>query len=170
VPAVKRDLPPEVVAVFDNFRTCELTTVAKDGTPTTWPAMPFYRPEQGTFLFSTSVGLPQKAYNVRRNPKVCLLFSDATGSGLVSPPTVLVQGDAECPDELAMEFEGMEEFARRAYERQPFSRHYGMDPISRRLFGWYYLRLLIHVTPHRVVWWPDGDLTRAPEEVAAHVA
>jgi hypothetical protein len=159
------DLPPDVLAVLDQFRTCELTTIGKDGTPTTWPAFPFYRPAQGVFLFSTSVGLPQKAYNIRRNPKVALLFSDPTASGLVAPPTVLVQGDAECPDELVQEFEGLDEYARRAFERQPFSRHYGADPISRRLFGWYYLRLLIQVVPRRVRWWPHGDGSQPAEEV-----
>jgi hypothetical protein len=166
----KIPLPDEVVAVFDEFRTCELTTIGKDGTPTTWPALPFYRHEQGDFYFSTSAGLPQKAYNIRRNPKVSLLFSDATASGLVSPPTVLVHGDAEAPDVLGMEFDGLEKYARRTLARQPFSRFYGIDPISRRLFGWYFLRLLIHVTPARVLWWPAGDLSRPPEEVAARVA
>jgi nitroimidazol reductase NimA-like FMN-containing flavoprotein (pyridoxamine 5'-phosphate oxidase superfamily) len=159
------DLPADIVEVFDSFRTCELTTLGKDGTPTTWPTLPLYRPDAGTFLFTTSIGLPQKAYNIRRDPRVCLLFSDATASGLADPPTVLVQGQASAPDELAMEFDGLEELARRAFERQPISRYYGIDPISRRLFGWYYLRLLIHVVPQRVRWWPKGDLFRPAEEL-----
>jgi nitroimidazol reductase NimA-like FMN-containing flavoprotein (pyridoxamine 5'-phosphate oxidase superfamily) len=159
------DLPGEVVEVFDSFRTCELATVGRDGTPTAWPALPLYRPETGTFLFTTSIGMPQKAYNIRREPRVSLLFSDATASGLTDPPLVLIQGDATAPDELATEFDGLEEIARRAYERQPVSRHYGVDPLSRRLFGWYYLRLLIHVVPRRVRWWPHGDLSGPPQEV-----
>jgi hypothetical protein len=163
------DLPADVVEVFDSFRTCELTTIGKDGTPTTWPALPLYRPETGRFLFTTSIGMPQKVYNIRRNHRVSLLFSDATASGLDDPLIVLVQGDATAPDELATEFDGLEEIARRAYERQPISRYYGIDPLSRRLFGWYYLRLLIHVVPRRVRWWPQGDLSRRPEEVH-HVA
>jgi hypothetical protein len=159
------DLPAHIVEVFDSFRTCELTTVGKDGTPTTWPALPLYRPETGRFLFTTSIGMPQKAYNIRRDPRVSLLFSDATASGLEEPPIVLVQGEATAPDALATGFDGLEEIARRAYERQPVSRYYGIDPLSRRLFGWYYLRLLIHVVPRRVRWWPQGDLARRPEEV-----
>jgi hypothetical protein len=43
---------------------------------------------------TSAIGLPNKAYNARRNPKVALLFSDPTGSGLPNPPTVVVQGDA----------------------------------------------------------------------------
>jgi hypothetical protein len=151
------DLPEDVLAVFDHFRTCELTTFGRAGTPITWPALPLYHPAEGTFLFSTSIGFPQKAYNVRRDAKVALLFSDATGSGLHAAPTVLVQGRATCPDELAPGFEGLDHYARRVLERQPVSRYYDAIPIARRAFGWYYLRLLIHVVPVRIHWWPAGD-------------
>jgi hypothetical protein len=41
-------------------------------------------------VITTSIGLPHKAYNVRRNPRVALLYSDPTGSGLDSRPEVLV--------------------------------------------------------------------------------
>ncbi len=30
-------LPPEVEEVFREFRTCEFSTVARDGTPIAWP-------------------------------------------------------------------------------------------------------------------------------------
>jgi hypothetical protein len=38
---------------------------------------------------------PERA---RRNPKVCLFFSDPVGSGLNNPPIVLVQGLATVRD------------------------------------------------------------------------
>ena len=75
------DLPPEVEEVFREFWTCELTTLAKDGTPVTWPVAFFFRPERGRFLISVTIGLPQKVFNIRRNPKVSLLFSNPTASG-----------------------------------------------------------------------------------------
>ena len=84
------DLPVQVRAVFEEFRTCEFSTLARDGTPITWPTLPFYQAASGTFLISTSIGLPQKAFNIRRNPTVSMLFSDPTGSSLVDPPAVLV--------------------------------------------------------------------------------
>src|ERR687885_1565128 len=101
-------LPAEVEAVFQNFRTCELTTIGKDGTPATWPVLPFWQPDRGRFLITTSVGFPQKAFNVRRNGRVSLLFSDPTASGLTRPPAVLVQGDAEAPDEVVTTVRGFE--------------------------------------------------------------
>jgi hypothetical protein len=128
------DLPPAIVEVFDSFRTCELTTIGKDGTPTTWPALPLFRPETRTFLFTTSIGLPQKAYNIRRDPRVCLLFSDATASGLSDPPTVL-QGRASAPDELAMEFDGLEEIARRSRSSTTRARRAPLPPSQRAALG-----------------------------------
>lgn len=43
------DLPPEVEAVFREFRTCEMSTLARDGAPITWPTLPFWRPDEGRF-------------------------------------------------------------------------------------------------------------------------
>jgi hypothetical protein len=164
------NLPPEVEAVLRAFRTCEFTTLARDGTPISWPTLPFYDEERGRVLITTSIGLPQKVFNVRRDPRVSLLFSDPTASGLVAPPAVLIQGDAEAPDEVATEIRGFEDALRQVYERQPASAAYGRNRLTRRLFDWYYMRLLIWVTPRRVVFWPEGDFSRAPKEVeVAHV-
>ena len=45
-------------------------------------------------------GLPQKAFNIRRNPKVSMLFSEPTGSGVAEPGAVLIQGDATAEDRI----------------------------------------------------------------------
>ncbi len=82
---------PEIEEVFREFRTCEYTTISRKGTPVTWPVVLLREKGTGRFIITTSIGLPQKAFNVRRNPKVSLLFSDPTGSGLENPPTVLVR-------------------------------------------------------------------------------
>ena len=158
------DFPPEVEAIFREFRTCEMSTLAKDGTPITWPVLPFWRPEEGRFLITTSVGLPQKAFNVRRNPHVSLLFSDPTASGLIHPPAVLVQGNAEAPDEVVTSIAAFKDEMRQVFQRQPASGMYSSNPFTRYLFDWYYMRLLIHVTPRRLLWWPEGDFRGAPLE------
>ena len=71
-------IPVTVEAVFREFRTCEFSTLAADGTPITWPMLPFWRPDTGQFMTTTSIGLPDKALNIGRNPRVSLLFSDPT--------------------------------------------------------------------------------------------
>jgi pyridoxamine 5'-phosphate oxidase-like protein len=159
------NLPPHVVSVFRAFRTCEFTTLAKDGTPVTWPTLPFFQPTTGRFLITTSIGLPDKVSNIRRNPRVSLLFSDPTASGLPNSPAVLVQGDAEAPDEVVTSFTGLEEQLRLAFERQPASTLYSSNVAMRYLFDWYYMRLLIHVSPRRILWWEHADFTQVPYEL-----
>lgn len=158
-------LPAEIETVFREFRTCEFTTLSRDGTPITWPVLPFYRPREGCFLITTSIGLPQKVFNVRRNPRVSLLFSEPTGSNLQSPPAVLVQGTAEAPDQIGTAVKGLEDELRMVFERQPAAAMYSSNPITRYFFDWYYMRLLIAVVPHRVFYWPDRDFGRIAEKV-----
>ena len=87
-------VPSEIEAVFREFRTCEFSTMAKDGTPITWPVATLLLREKRQLYMATSIGLPQKAFNIRRDSRVSMLFSDPTGSDLIDPPAVLVQGDA----------------------------------------------------------------------------
>lgn len=159
-------LPSEVDAVFREFRVCELTTLARDGTPTTWPTSARYQPEQMRFLITTSIGFPQKAFNIRRNSHVALLFSDPTGSGLVSPPAVLVQGDAVAPDNVVTSVEGLEDYWRDTiFRRQPATEALSSNAIMQKLMDWYYMRLLIFVTPRAILSWPAGDFTQPARKV-----
>ena len=158
-------LPAQITAVFREFRTCEFSTLAKDGTPITWPTVPFFNAEQGQFGIATSIALAQKAINIRRRPRVSLLFSDPTGSGLPDPPAVLVQGDATAPDEIITSFKGYEDQLRLIFERQPSGRLYSSNPLMRHLFDWYYMRLGMYITPCRIYWWEHGDFTCPPRDI-----
>ncbi|MGD8750077.1 MAG: pyridoxamine 5'-phosphate oxidase family protein [Anaerolineales bacterium] len=158
-------VPTEIEEVFHEFRTCEFSTLAKDGTPITWPVTTFFQSEQGRFFMATSIGLPRKAFNIRRNPRVSMLFSDPTGSGLSDPPSVLVQGNAESPDEVITWSDEIEKLGRIVTSRQPAGILYSSNPVMRLLFDWYYMRLAIYVTPHRILWWDNGDFTRTPHEL-----
>jgi hypothetical protein len=158
------DLPDEVLAVFREFRTCEFSTLAKDGTPLTWPTAARYEPEHGRFLLTTSIGFPQKAFNIRRTPRVSLLFSDPTGSGLIDPPAVLVQGDAEAPDTVVTSVAGLEAYWRETiFARQPSGMLYSRNALTRYLMDMYYMRIVIYVRPRRIAWWRAGDMTAQPQ-------
>jgi hypothetical protein len=164
-------VPREVEAVFQQVRTCEFTTLAKDNTPITWPTVALYEPNRGRFVITTSIGLPHKAYNVRRTPKVAMLYSNPTGSGLAAPPAVLVQGEAVCPDQIVTQSDELDTLGRLVMGRQPVSARYSANPLTRWLMDWYMMRLLIYVTPHRIRWWPHGDFSGPPVEVEVdHVA
>jgi hypothetical protein len=158
-------LPDEVASVFAHFRTCELTTLARDGSPITWPAAALWRAEEARFLLTTSIGLPVKAFNIRRNPKVSLYFSDPTGAELTSPPVVLVQGEAEASDRIHMA-RGLEEYWAMLFRRQPISRAYSW-PGVRWFADWYYMRIVISVRPVKVLWWPEANLEVPPLQAVA---
>jgi hypothetical protein len=138
-----------LAAIVAAYRTCEFATIAKDGTPITWPAAALLRPD-GTLVLTTSLGFPQKAFNIRRDPRVALLFSDPTGGGLDAPDQVLVQGTATCPDEIVTTPAGdLTEYWSMLFERQPSSRTY-LSPLMRPVVDWYFMRLVITVTPTQV--------------------
>jgi len=39
----------------------------------------------------------------------------------------------------------------------------GMPWFLVKRLGWYFARIWVEVTPERIVWWPEGDLSRTPE-------
>lgn len=164
-------VPTEVEAVFREFRTCEFSSLAKDGTPITWPTLPFWDADTQRFIVTTSIGFPQKVYNVRRDGRVALLFSDPTASELDHPPSVLIQGDAVAPDEIVTTIKGIEDGLRLTYERQPGSMIYSANPLTRYFADWYYMRLLMTVTPRAMFQWPAGKaMSRAPQRIARNGA
>ncbi len=163
------NLLPEVEAVFYQFRTGELSTIAKDGTPITWPLAVMYHADEGRFLAATSIGLPNKIYHVRRNPHVSILYSEPKASGLVNPPAVLVQGDAVAPDKITST-KGLEDYWRTIFSRQPSSKAMSRSALGRYFADWYYMRIRIIITPRRICWWPNGDFSQPAQEIeVSHV-
>jgi hypothetical protein len=166
-------VPLEVEAVFKEFRTCEFTTLANDGTPLTWPTTSVFEPEKGCFLITTSIGFPQKVFNIRRNSRVSLLFSDPIGSGLSTPPAVLVQGDARVSEEVVTSPANNEDLRKcwlHIMRLQSFSFVYRNYPLTHYTFDWYFMRLLITVTPCSICWWEQGNFARVPQALkVSHV-
>ena len=158
-------LSPEVEQVFTEFRTCEFSTLARDGAPITWPLITLWQPEDQQFVLTTSIGMPHKAFNARRDGRVSLLFSDPTASGLQDPPAVLVQGDAEVPEKIHTSPNDLGEYWKRIWRIQPAGKMYGANVLTRSPMDWYYMRLYIYVRPRRILVWPDGDFAKPPVEV-----
>jgi len=156
-------LPEAVLKAFRAYRTCEFSTFARDGTPVTWPTIAMFQADEGRFVIGTSIGLNRKALQVRREPRVALLFSDPTGSGQADPPTVLVQGIAECPEELLARGPLVRAYWREIYRHQRTSRVMGL--VMRRL-DWYHIRLFIFIRPTRISWWQTNVGAATPMVVA----
>jgi hypothetical protein len=134
--------------VLAAYRTCEFATVSRRGTPMAWPVVTWQRPD-GSLIVTASIALPQKALNVRRTPEVAMLFSDATASGLTDPPQILVKGTASCPEEIVTDVSGLSEYWKQLMRRQPSSKSISSF-VGRRVMDFYYMRLIITVTPTTV--------------------
>jgi hypothetical protein len=163
-------LAVSVLDIINNYRTCELTTISRDGSPKTVPVSPLLL-DDGRLLVATSIGLPQKALNIRRNPRVSMLFSEPTGSGITAPGAVLIQGDATVDDRLFADITALPELMRVVKivcARQPAGA-FMSSRLGRLLFPTWYVRLLIYVVPRRVLSWPERDFTSAPEELGVEV-
>lgn len=160
-------LPEDVQAVFDRFITTELTTIDRAGQPITWPLIPYYSPGAACIDVSTGVGYPKKANDARANPMVSMLFSEPTGSGLTTPPMVLVQGSAEV-DDRDLEA-NHERYVRESVQKLPEIAKFTPPASIRRLLRWYYTRIYIRVRPERIYVWPEGSLTAEPTLYDAHM-
>ena len=128
---------------------------------------PYYRPGDECIDITTGLGYPKKADDAARNPMVSLLFSDPTGSDVGSGPMVLVQGTARVDDsDLAA---NRERYAREAIEKLPGAESTMPPKPLRRMFGWYFTRIYVHVRPERVYVWPGGDVESEPALLDSHM-
>jgi hypothetical protein len=164
---VTASLPGQVQAVFDRFITTEYTTIDAAGQPITWPVTPYYTTGAPCIDVTTGIGYPKKAGDARANPKVALLFSEPYGSGLASPPIVLVQGCAQV-DDVDLEA-NRERYARESLEKLPATAKLHPPAPIQKLMGWYYTRIYVHVRPERVYVWEGGDIGTQPQLFDTHM-
>jgi hypothetical protein len=160
-------LPPELAQAAERYLTCEFVTIDAAGRPIVWPVTPYFRAHEGCIDVTTGVGYPKKADDAARNPRVAVLFSDPTGSGVDPAPMVLVQGTARVDDSDPAA-------NRERYEREMAAKLPALHALAptgplKRLFSWYYDRIYLHVRPERVYVWPDGDPEGEPTLYDARV-
>jgi hypothetical protein len=160
-------LPDSVKQVFESFITTEFTTIDAKGQPITWPVTPYYKAPADCVDVTTGLGYPKKADDAAANPKVALLFSDPTGSGLHDPPMVLVQGTAHVDD--ADLDANRERYQREAVEKLPATKDALPPKFLQGWFNWYFTRLYVKVRPERVYVWRDRDWTSEPELLDSHM-
>ena len=160
-------LPATVQDVFERFVTTEFTTIDGKGQPITWPLTPYYRRGAPTIDVSTGLGYPKKAKDAQANPRVAMLFSDPTGSGIERAPQVLVQGTAVVDDRDLDA--NRERYRRELVEKLPGVAKDLPPKAFERMMHWYYTRIYVHVRPERVYVWGDGDVSREPELLDSHL-
>jgi hypothetical protein len=164
---VTASLPQEVREIFSRFITTEFTTIDPRQQPITWPVTPYYSPGGPTIDVTTGLGYPKKADDASANPRVALLFSDPTGSGVSSRMQVLVQGIATV-EESDLDA-NRERYLRESVIKLPATKRMHPPKFLRGPLNWYYARIYICVRPERVFVWPTGDPMTPPEVHDSHL-
>ena len=164
------NVPKWIDDVLHNWKLCEFTSVSKDS-PVSYPVGPFfYEKEQGRIIVATAVAYGKKVENLKKNPRVSMLFSNPTGCRLDYTPVVLVQGTAKVDDrDFVANFRFLEKFIPEFVRKQPSGAGIVGPGIRawfmRKLFEWYLYRIIIEVTPETILAWKNGDLDSDPERV-----
>ena len=148
-----------IVEHTSRFVTTEYASLTSASAPVTWPVTPYRGTTGRTVDVATGLTYPLKAERARRNPKVALSFSYPAGSGHDRPATVVIQGLATVRDRDLVATSAR--YLQSSADRFPDS-FASIPNFMLRRMDWYWTRMWVEVTPVRVRWWDDGDLSVAP--------
>ena len=151
-------------ASLPHLRACD---AGQGWHPIAWPVCARLL-EDGRLLLTTSIGLPQKAFNIRRDPRVSMFFS-------LSPKPAASRRLAQCSfkakataeDRIVTDMASLPEL--RAYFIEnifasPAARA-ADELVARTLADGLVLYAPIYVTPTRIRHWPTCDFSAAPREI-----
>lgn len=154
------DLPEELVPLMMESHVCEYASITNQGSPITSPLIPNPGQDGMSIDINTGLAYPWKAERARKNPKVCLLYSDPGGLRDKNSPIILIYGHAVVRDS---DLQGNTD------------RYVGVVRSNSSLFGkmplfvldWmagYIARIWISIYPLKVLWWPGRNLDQKPED------
>jgi general stress protein 26 len=148
-------LPPEVERLLEAALVAELTVIDRRGRPITHPMIPLYDGER--LWFHSSVLFSRKLRHIRANPRVAASISDPRGTPADPFHRLTVQGDARVIDDDP--HTGWERILPLWEAKEPAVREFYAKRVALPLF---WERVLIEVTPRRVLLWERGRTDRPP--------
>lgn len=156
-------VPDELISLLTESYVCEYASIARDGTPITSPLIPNPGKDGATIDVNTGLTYPWKAERARKNPHVCLLYSEPKGLRAENAPVVLVYGHAAVRD---ADLQGNTD--RYVQVVRANSKLFGRLPLSLLgLMVGYIARIWISILPLRILWWPEGQMQQTPKEWTA---
>ena len=151
------ELPPEVEELLRVALVAELTVVAEDGRPISYPLIPFW--DGSRLLFTSAVLFSRKLEHIAANPKVSVSLSDPVAMQGVPFHRAVIQGDARVltEEDPHTSWESLLPLWR---AKEP-----AIDFFIKRRFGipLFFERHTIAIEPKKVFLWRDGDTSQAPE-------
>lgn len=153
--------PGDARTVFESAITVEYASLTRSGLPIMVPVTPYVSPDGTTLDISTGLTYPAKADRARRNDKVTLLFADPLGSGLETPPVVMVQGLASVRSADLQA--NTDRYVAASLDKLPAA-YKGIPKVVVKRLAPYFARIWIEVTPVRMLLWSSRCLDEEPEE------
>src|SRR5579871_3714457 len=140
-----RDLPERVLRFLEVGVVAEFATVSAAGMPIDTPTYYFPSDDMTTIDLATSLQQPVKAERARRNPKVGLMME-----GRPEEPVVIMRGHAAVRDR------DLQANAMRYISETGFKNiSHGITWEEARKALAYWTRILVEITPLRVLWWDN---------------
>jgi nitroimidazol reductase NimA-like FMN-containing flavoprotein (pyridoxamine 5'-phosphate oxidase superfamily) len=148
-------LPQTVTDLLDRALVAELAVVRADGQPVVHPLIPLWDGER--VYMTSSVLFSKKLERIKRHPRVSLSITDPVAVGGLQARCT-VQGDARI----------IEDDTHTSWERVlPLwrAKEPGIDFFlgKRVALPLFFERSIIEITPRRILWWDDGNTTKAPQ-------
>lgn len=148
-------IPAPAAELFERALVAELTVVDPNGRPVTYPLIPLW---DGEHLYMTSSTLfSRKLEHIARNPRVSVSVTDPISVG-GRTDRATIQGDARVIAEDP--HGGWERLLPIWSAKEPAIVAFLKQRVALPLF---FERALIEITPRRVLYWPAGDASTAPQ-------
>lgn len=148
-------IPAPIIELINVALVTELTVVRADGRPITYPLIPMWDGER--ILMTSSILFSRKLEHCKDNPRVSLSFSDPVAL-LGRRDRALIQGDALVVD--ADPHTDWERVLPLWSAKEPVILQFLKARVAFPLF---FERSVIEITPRRVLYWPNGDASVAPQ-------
>jgi general stress protein 26 len=150
-------LPEPVVELIDAALVADLTVIGRGGRPVTHPLIPFWDGER--ILMTSSALFSRKVDHVRADGRVAVSVVDRDGLTKPLAGRATIQGTARVvEDDPHVTWERVLPLWR---AKEPVIDRFLKMRFALPLF---FERAIIEVTPTRVLYWPNGDATAAPQE------
>lgn len=150
-----RDLPDHVYRFIESGVVTEYVTVSVAGVPIDTPTYFFPSDDMRTIDIATGLANPAKAERARRNPKVGLLME-----GAAAEPVVAIRGHAAVRDA------NLQANTERYIAETGFkSLAGGLTWADARKTTAYWTRIIVEITPARIMWWDNQAAMEDPPRV-----